>query len=306
MRYRELLSLTFIPTVLLAACGIPQPSNKVPVSASSLTVTFFANVPKPNVELTLRPDPFVMREMPNVTPPNTQVEVYLPTYPGSTSTTPVSGIGDMGTSMDGDLVDGTVYFKSKDSQARIKAWYTQRLRKLGYTITGQGTLADHGKTTSAYFDFTKNGQPGDPARNPDINLGFLSQNQSGETVFKLKASYIVTPPRPKDSYLPTDIIKVVLKKGKITKTITDKKWIADIVRMINTLQVSTPGMSGGSTATNDVSTKIHAAFYEGNNSVINVTYSILSATITIGNTNVALSSGPSPELNKDLESVFGD
>ncbi len=295
--------------LILAGCGAAQkigPDGGQPVSPSNQPVTFFQNALTPSVKMTLDPDPIVAgvaQQIPHVTPPTKAVIVYLPVYPGATSTKPVTAIGDMGTPMDGDLVDGTLYFKSRDSQVQIKAWYTQQLKKLGYTLGGQGQSGNFGKMTSVYYDFTKGDPPGNPTKAPDINLGFLAQKQDGETIFKLKTSYIVTPTRPKDSYLPNDIVKVVLTNGKSSKTITDKTWITNVVQMMNELQVSTPGMSsGGPSATPGTTTNIAAKFYRENGSEANVKFSLLSWTVTIG--NVMLNCGTSPTLEKTMESVF--
>lgn len=308
MRRGIIIGVSVLSALILAGCGAAQkigPDGGQPVSPSNQPVTFFQNAPTPSVKMTLGPDPFVAQQMPNITPPTKTVIVYLPVYPGSTSTKPVTAIGDMGTPMDGDLVDGTLYFKSKDSQAQIKAWYTQQLKKLGYTLGGQGQSTNPGKMTSVYYDFTKDGPPGNPTKAPDINLGFLAQKQDDETIFKLKASYIITPTRPKDSYLPNDIVKVVLTNGKSSKTITDKTWITNVVQMINELQVSTPGMSsGGPSATRGATTNIAAKFYGENGSETDVKFSLLSWTVTVGNSNVMLTSRTSPTLEKTIESVF--
>ena len=310
MKKTMLVGTSILCLSVIAGCGATQKVGLTqghPVSPSNQPITFFAHTSPTDTKLVLSPDPLVKQQLPNVSPPSTPVIVYLPVYPGATPTKPVTAIGDMGTPMDGDLVDGVLYFKSKDSQTQIKKWYTQQFQKLGYTISGQGQSGKVGNPSSDYFSFTKNSPPGAPTRSPDISLGFLIQKHNGETMFKLKASYIVVPPRPKDSYLPSDIVKVVLTKGKVSKTITDKQWITKVVQAINALQVSTPGISGGgTTATSGTITTITAKFYDKSGSITNATFSLLSATVKVGNSNVELNSGSSPALEKDIESVFGN
>lgn len=295
MKKTILIGASVFCALVLAGCGATQKvrtNGGQPVSPSNQPITFFAHTSPTNAKLVLSPDPLVKQQLPNVSPPSTPVIVYLPVYPGATPTKPVSAISDMGTPMDGDLVDGVLYFKSKDSQTQIKKWYTQQFKKLGYTISGQGQSGKVGNPSSDYFAFTKNSPPGAPTRSPDIDLGFLIQKQNGETMFKLKASYIVVPPRPNDSYLPSDIVKVVLTKGKVSKTITDKQWITQVVQAVNSLQVSTPGMSsGGGNAPYGAITTITAKFYDKNGSITNATFSLLSATVKVGNSNVELNSG---------------
>lgn len=292
---------------MLSGCSTPQATHpnhpqlaglpiQSSVQSSSEPITFFQNPKIPTVKLALHPDPLVMRRLPTVLPPKTPVFVYLPLYLGATSTRPVSAIGDMGTPLDGDLVDGILYFKSKNSQEQITSWYTKELKNFGYTISGH---------SQSDFEFTKSGHPGgNPTQTPDINLGFLPQKQGDATIFKLKASYIVTPTRPKDSYLPSDVVKVVVTNGKSSKTILDKTWINKMVQMINDLQVSTPGISGGMSATAGGITTIDGKFYDQTGSVTNVEFSMLFWRVRVGNSNVTLNSGPSPALTRQLESVF--
>ncbi len=298
MNHRILFSgLAGIAIVAVTGCGH---ATQV---ASSQPITFHLNASATHVSLTLTPDPQV--KMSNVAPPQRIVVVDLPVYPGATPAKPAIGIGDMGTPMDADLVDGTVYFHSKASQAQIQSWYVQQFKHFGYTITGQGTLGDRQGTTSTYYAFSNHLSLGDPTKTPNINLGFLSAKQSGETIFELKAYFIVTPPRPQDTYLPSDIVKVVLTEGKTTKTVTNQKWIADVVRMINSLQVTTPGISSELNVSNGMPTMMHATFYTTNHTAITGTYSLLTATLTVGNSKVALRAGSSPTLIKALNSVFG-
>lgn len=308
MKKTMLIGTSMLCAFVLAGCG---PAQKVgvaqggPISSSNQPITFFKNSFPSNVKLILSPDPFVKREMPNVAPPKTPVIVYLPVYPGATPSQPVSTIGDIGTPMNGDLVDGTLYFASKDSQAQITKWYKQQFQKLGYAIGGQGQSGKVGHPTTDFLVFTKNSPPGNPTRTPDISLGFLIQRQNDKTIFKLKPYYIVVPPRPKDSYLPTDIVKVVLTNGKVTKTITDKQWIDNVVQAINTLQVATPGInSGGTAVTRGTILTVTAQFYSRTGSMVNATFSFLSATVHIGKSDVMLNAGTSPTLEKNIKSVL--
>ncbi|WDL96428.1 hypothetical protein [Alicyclobacillus sp. ALC3] len=280
-------------TVVAPAAGV-RPAN---------TVTFFQNSSSPAIEIPLKPDPLVGRSFSNVHPPSKGVQVYLPIYPGAVSTAPVSGIGDVGRAMDADLVDGIVYFRSKNSQTKILNWYKQQLGRLGYSIGVQGSSSKYGKTTSEYFDFTKHKTiPGNPTQFPEINVGFLAQRQSGDTVFKLMASYIVVPPRPKNSYLPTDVVRVVLTEGKTTKTMTDAKLIANVISEINSLQVETPSVQAGGTAITTPLVNIVAKFYEQNGTVISATFSPYFGTLTIHGTT--LNSGSAPALQSTLTSQF--
>jgi hypothetical protein len=267
-------------------------------------IVFFQNATNPMAKLVLQPDTYVEERMPDVTPPAQTVIVYMPVYPGAVSTNPVSQISDMGTPLDGDLVDGTLYFKSGDSEEHIQSWYSKEFQKFGYTLGGQSKLGNHGAVTSDSFGYNKTGILGNPTQSPDINLGFLAQKQGDETIFKLKASYIVTPVRPQDTFIPTDIVKVDLTNGKTSRTITDNTWIANVVQVINGLQVSTPGISSGGPNISGTPEIIHAEFYGASGSITNISFSPSTWTVEVGNSNIMLNSGTSPELEKDLESIF--
>lgn len=65
----------------------------------------------------------------------------------------------MGTGLDGDMVDGILYFESKSSEARIRSWYVTRLQKLGYGVTGEGQSAAGGKIISDNLGLTKAPMP---------------------------------------------------------------------------------------------------------------------------------------------------
>lgn len=147
--------------VTLSGCGV-QPSNQtvgesVPVVAPAAgvrpanTVTFFEGTSSPAVEIALKPDPSIERSFPNAKPPSKMVQVYLPVYPGAVTTAPAPEIGDMGRALDADFVDGTAYFRSKDSEAKILAWYKAKLGKLGYSVGSWGSTQKFGQTTSKYF-----------------------------------------------------------------------------------------------------------------------------------------------------------
>ena len=198
-----------------------QPLHAKVSSSTSHTQVFFQSTHQPKAALSLHPDPIVMNAMPNSKPSSETVIVYLPVYPDAKSTAPVSNIGDMGTPMDADLVDGSLYYASNDSAQQIQSWYTEQFQKLGYQVNGWGQSSDHGKTITSYVDFSKIGMPGDPTQSPNISLGFQTVKQSCQTVFKLKVTYIVTPTRPKNSYIPTNSKKVVLINGSKSKTITN-------------------------------------------------------------------------------------
>lgn len=208
--------------------------------------------------------------------------------------------------MDFDLVDGTLYFQSKDPQSEIYAWYTRQFQKINYSSGGSGQLGDREGTTSDWYDFNRNGSMGQMTRYPAITLGFLSQQQNGKTLYELEAQFIVVPPRPQDTYLPTDIVKVVLTKGTISKAITNQDWISKVVHNLNTLQVTTPGISSGGPAAPapGTPTTIDAKFYRKDGTVIEATYFFYGWTLQVGNDNVLLSVGPSPALDSELESVF--
>lgn len=280
-------------TVVAPAAGV-RPAH---------TVTFFQNSSSSAIEISLKPDPLVEGSFSNVHPPSKGVQVYLPLYPGAVSTAPVSGIGDLGRAMDADLVDGIVYFRSRDSQTRILDWYKQQLGRLGYSVSSQGSSAKFGQTTSEYFDFTQHKtMPGNPTQFPDINVGFLVQRQFGDTVFTLMASYIVVPPRPKNSYLPTDVVRVVLTKGKTNKTITDSKLIANLISEINSLQVETPSIQPGGPAITTPLVNMVAKFYGQNGTVISAEFSPFLGALTIHGTT--LDSGSAPALHRTLTSQF--
>lgn len=310
MKKMKLVGASVLCALMLVGCGATQKVDLVqgkggPVSPANRPITFFAHTSSADAKLTLSPDPWIEQQFPSVTPPKTPVIVYVPVYPGATPAKPVTTIGDMGTPLDADLVVGTLYFQSTSSQTQIKQWYTQQFQGLGYTMGGQGQGDKFGNPITDYFSFTKNSPPGNPTQTPDIDLGFLMQRQNGKTVFKLKAYYIVVPPRPKNSYLPTDIVKVVLTDGKVKKTITDKKWIENVVQAMNRLQVATPGRGSGAAVTPGTITTVTARFYSHQGSIINARFSLLAATVQLGTSDVQLNTGTSPTLEKNIESILG-
>lgn len=319
----KVAACSILTALILVGCSTQTPpaithgshnSSHAPTSTKTIArktslpltqpVTFFEDTFTNGVQLTLQPDPFVQQHMPNFPPPKTVVHVYLPVYPGAKTTPPNTSIGDMGTPMDADLVDGTVYYKSSASEKKILSWYSTQFQKLGYKSGGEGQMNDHGKTVTTYVDFTKTGVPsGSPTTTPDIDLGFLSQQQNGMTIFKLKAAYIVTPPRPKNTYLPVDITKVVLTNAKKSKTLTDSTWIAKVVKLFNSLQVSTPGMSSGGANSNGTDEAIHATFYEKNGRTTKVTFNLMFDTAKVEHSEVSLKNNIT--LEKDMTSVLG-
>jgi hypothetical protein len=243
-----------------------------------------------------------MKAMPNSKPPSETVIVYLPVYPGAKPVAPVSNIGDMGTSMDADLVDGSLYYASHDSTKQIQSWYTEQFRKLGYQVNGWGQSSDHGKTITSYVDFSKKGMPGEPTQLPDISLGFLTVKQNGQTIFKLKVIYIITPTRPKNSYIPTKSKKVVLINGSKSKTITNTAWISQVIGQINQLQMTTPGITNVPAVANGVNETVTAKFYANDGSVMDVDFLLPTSVVRIG--KVALNDSISLEL--EIQANFNE
>lgn len=254
------------------------------------TKVFFANMSEPRIQVTLKPDPFVRKELPNFPPPTEKVYVYLPVYPEAKPTAPVPNIADMGTPMTSNLVDGTLYFISKDSERQIKLWYKTHFERVGYKQNGSGQIQDNGRTISSDVAFTKNGRiPGSPTYSPDIDLGFLTPKRGKETIYKLKALYIIIPVRPRDSYLPTDVMKVVLTQGHKTKIIMNRSWISHIVQLINSLQVTPPGISmGGPTTLNGVNGNVLGKFYTSNSWMVSVKFMLPDAGVIVGKSKVLL------------------
>lgn len=309
---RTMMALATV-SLLLAGCGVAQDQTKTtePITLTtgtapaSRTVTFFANQFHPDAQVSLQPDALVQKEFPGVTAPKETVTVYLPVYPGATPAKSNDNISDMGTPLTPDLVDGTLYFMSADSASKIQSWYEQELKKLDYRQTGTGRSAVKGKTVSTYFAYSKNGSPGSPTQSPDINLGFFQQGNT--TLFKLKTSYIVTPVRPKDSYLPTDIQKVVLSNGRRSTTITDAVWIGSVVKQINMLQMSTMGIHSnpgmlirpGETPPTDIA----ADFYDaaGASMIVKFSYPTGGYDVVIGKNHLTTTA----ELNQAIQSAFG-
>lgn len=263
------------------------------------TQVFFRNIFQSNVALILHPDPFVMKEMPTITPPSETVMVYIPLYPAAKSIAPVSNIADMGTPLDADLVDGSLYFTSQYPEKQIQSWYAKQFQKLGYKVNGWGQSNVHGKTVTAFVEFSKNGMPGHFTNTPDINLGFLTHRLNGQTVFKLKASYIITPSRPKDSYLPTDISRVVLTSGKKSKIITNPAWISHVIGQINALQVTTPAIMSVPTVVNGMNLTVKAKFYEIGAAVMDVEFLLPTSVVKIGNVIVT----DTITLEKEIQAV---
>ncbi|GMA50981.1 hypothetical protein GCM10025857_23380 [Alicyclobacillus contaminans] len=160
---RKWIALTIpLSSSLLCACGpalAAQPEPKTTTGETPQAIVFFQNVPKPNVPLTLQPDPRVEQALPQIVPPKQPVVVYLPVYPGAAKAAPDKRIGDMGTPLDGDLVDGTLYFQVKATPDQIEAWYAKQLRTLGYRESGHGQSTANGAVVSGTVSFTKDGVP---------------------------------------------------------------------------------------------------------------------------------------------------
>ena len=271
-------------------------------SPTSHIQVFFQNIHQPKVALSLHPDPLVMKAMPNITPPSETVIVYLPLYPEAKPIAPVSNIGDMGTPMDADLVDESLYYASNDSAKQIQSWYTAQFRKLGFQVDGWGQSSDHGKTITSDVEFAKKGMPGEPTQVPDISLGFLTAKQNGKTIFKLKAAYIITPTRSKNSYIPTNSKKVVLMNGSQSKTITNITWISQVIGQINQLQMTTPGITSVPAVTNGVNETVTAKFYENNGAVMSVDFQLPTSAVRIGNVTL----NDSIMLEKEIQAIFNE
>jgi hypothetical protein len=271
-------------------------------SPTSHTQVFFQNIHHTKIALSLHPDPIVMNAMPNSKPSSETVIVYLPVYPDAKSTAPVSNIGDMGTSMDADLVDGSLYFTSKDSAQQIQSWYTAQFRKLGFQVDGWGQSSDHGKMITSDVEFAKIGMPGEPTQLPDISLGFLTAKQNSQTVFKLKVTYIVTPTRPKNSYIPTNITKVVLVNGSKSKTITNTAWISQVIGQINQLQMTTPGITNVPAVANGVNDTVTAKFYANDGSVMDVDFLLPTSVVRIGKVTL----NDSISLEQEIQANFNE
>ncbi|SFU38088.1 hypothetical protein [Alicyclobacillus macrosporangiidus] len=298
-------------TLLVNGCGLspqsPEPGATTP-PPDARHFTFLSHLSQNpavhSVPLVLKPDPDVLQHFPpsdHIQPPKDVVTVYLPVYPHAQPVNPVPGIGDDGTPLDADLVDGVLYFQSQDSEDEILGWYTQQLEQLGYHQDGRGETGQNGKPLSYFYDFTDvNAAPGNPTQAPDIQLGFAPDEGQGITRFKLKVLFIVTPERPRDTYLPDDIVRVVLTYGSTTRTVTDKTWIQRIVTLFNALQVSTPGISaGGAMAAGGPPKPVEAKFYAQDGSVTTVTFTF-PAGVRIG--DVSLSG--TAELTKAIQSVI--
>ncbi len=283
--------------------SIPIQSLHAKVSKpTSPTQVFFKSIHQPKVDLTLHPDSFVMKVMPNSKPPSETVIVYLPVYPGAKPVAPVSNIGDMGTPMDADLVDGSLYYASNDSAQQIQSWYTEQFQKLGYQVNGWGQSRDHGKTITNYVDFSKIGMSGDPTQSPNISLGFQTAKQNGQTEFKLKVTYIVTPTRPKTSYIPSNISKVVLTNGSMTKTITNSVWISQVIGQINQLQMTTPGITNVPAVANGVNETVTAKFYANNDSMMDVDFLLPTSIVRIGNVTL----NDSIRLEQKIQAILNE
>lgn len=302
MKIYMYIAIPTIMAMLLMGCAtttqVVNPIGNPSIhTTKTMTTTFFQNISGSKTEIVLHPDSQVTQMFPNTAPPKTNVVVNLPMYPGAVKTSTVSGIADTGTSLDADLLDGEVYFRSKDTETQIKAWYSKELRKIGYTQNSEGSVQNHGKTTSSYYGFSK-------SSSPDVSLGFLSQRRGGETLFKLKASYIVVPNRPMDSYLPRDIVKVILTEGEKSKTITGHAWISKVVTQINSLQMSTPGITSGGGVSSGVPTSIKGMFYEKSGATIPVVFSVISPSVTVGKEKVMLDSSSVPALTKEIDAAI--
>lgn len=237
----------------------------------------------------------------HIQPPKDVVTVYLPVYPHAQPVNPVPDIGDSGTPLNADVVDGTLHFQSQDSEDEILSWYTQQLGQLGYHRGGRGEMGQIGKPASYFYDFTDiNATTVAPLQAPDIQLGFAPDDGQGITRFKLKVLFIVTPERPRNTYLPEDIVRVVLTDGSTTQTVTDKAWIQRVVTLFNALQVSTPSIVAvGAMAGSGPLKTIDAKFYAQNGSVTTAKFTFPGG-VHVG----SISLNSTAALDKAIESVM--
>ncbi len=278
---------------LVAGCGAPLASTGTGTVEAR---TFFQGTFKSNVEMQLQPDPFVMKQFPNVSPPSEKVRVFLPLYPGAAPASVNPAIGDMGTPMTPQLLDATVYYQSQDASSKIQSWYTRELAPLGYHVAGSGKIGNiKTQIYSDYVEFAKQGAP-------DIDLGFL--RQKNETEFKLKVKYIVTVQRPKNSYLPSDIVKVVLTEGHRSKTVVDPAWIAGVVKQINSLSPSVGGLVNCPSEAGNVQA-VNATFYERSGSAIPVKFALPCGVrdVLVGSSSIWLHG--SVRLDSAIATVMG-
>lgn len=268
---------------------------------TSTPMMFFSQLQGPTVDIALKPDAFVQKNLAGDNPPTANISVRVPVYPGATQTTRVKGIDDMGIPMTSALVDGAVYFQSTDSETQIQAWYTRAFKQLSYSVSGSGSAGGRGVTTSRSVAFTKDGSPGEPTQSPEIDLGMISSG--GHTVFKLFVKYVVMPSRSSGTYLPNDIVKVVLTDGKVTKTETDSQWIQRAVADINTLAIDPPGARSCPAMAADVR-PIQAKFYEQSGRVIPVVFTLPCGVrdVIVGGSKSALAGNAA--LDKLVEQFF--
>ncbi len=307
---------TNTPVAQTTLGGIPvrqTPVRQTPVRQTPVRQTpektFFQSITGPRVEITLAPDPMVQKSMPDIRASRAKVEVYLPIYPGAKQVAQRPQIGDMGTPMSADLLDGTLYFSSSEGAAKIENWYKQQFAKLGYTIDGSGSSGRYGKTTSTFVSFSKKGQLGNPTPFPQVDLGFATGGST--TVFKLKVDYIALPSRPANTLLPKNVVKVILSGGAQSFTVTDSRWIQTVIQQLNALSVASPGITNCPAIGTAAGVKpkyqgvVQAQFVLQNGKTIPVLFSIPCGVrdVTVDHSQVTLQGNA--KLDREINAVTG-
>jgi hypothetical protein len=295
--------LSALATAGMVAVGALTLRPTISAAPMVPSITFFSHLEGPRTELTLAPDPNVRKELSQFPAPHTVVNVYVPLYPGATPIDPVPNIADLGTPMDADLVDGTLYFQSKQPPRVIQTWFAHRMAKLGYHQGGTSTL-DNGQTLSTGVTFTRaGGVEGNPTRWPDVGLGFITTGEgtAKETLFKVRAQFIVVPQRPAYTRISHPVTSIVLHQTHKTVHVTEQAWIRAFVRRFNALEMSTPAISSGPAVASDVDETVTVDVYDHGTLVNQVKFLLPGIGVTVGKVTL----NGSVTLEKALEEKLG-
>jgi hypothetical protein len=172
--------------------------------------------------------------VPRVTTP---VAVRLPLYPGARLVTRHLRRAEE------NPLPATPYLRAAGALWRVPAslnpvlsWYTRVLTQDGLHVSTRGSEWDRGRLQAEILGFS-------PPSRPDevIYVTAGPTAMRGVTRLVLWATLIDNPPRPRSSYLPPSVVRIVGTVGGKPVRVTEAATIARLVEAVNSLRVVAAG-----------------------------------------------------------------
>jgi hypothetical protein len=216
--------------IAVSPAGAAAPAGHAPVSTQC------------SAPLSLALQPGLSFQDLHVTPaadmPTTRVIIHVPLYPGATPSTRDVNRPFLEYPATPYLQTAVAEYDVAAGEDRVEVWYQQRFLACGYGVSGSGTASQSGSEISFGYWFVSTYDP-----HQSVSIAFEPDGAGGTLIVYL-AEAVVLPPRPADSYLPTDMTRV-----KVTFTYRDisggletihrtlvKPWqLKRLVRAVNAL-----------------------------------------------------------------------